>query len=188
MNWKLKCCYLEVATGPPMDFPISKLIRSYRLAWRGSSKAVTLSFNWHWSGSLTDRFQVCYANCWGFTSWFCALRFRKWMLACFILSNQFFFTLLMDLPISKLIRSYRLAWRGSNKVVTLSFNWHWSGSLTDRFQVCYANCWGFTSWFGALRFRKWMLACFILSNQFFFAFFINFQTFPLGVSVRLVLG
>jgi len=28
---KLKCCYLEVATEPPMDL-ISKLIRPYRLA------------------------------------------------------------------------------------------------------------------------------------------------------------
>ena len=34
----------------------------------------------------------------------------------------------MDLPIWKLIRPYRLAWRGSNKAVTLSLNWHWSGS------------------------------------------------------------
>ena len=64
MNWKLKCCYLEVATEPLMDLPISRLIRPYCLAWRGSNKAVTLSLNWHWSGSLTDRYQVCRANGW----------------------------------------------------------------------------------------------------------------------------
>jgi len=49
MNWKLKCCYLEVATEPAMDLPISKLIRPYRLAWYSSNKAVSLSLNWHWS-------------------------------------------------------------------------------------------------------------------------------------------
>jgi len=52
MNWKLKCCYLEVATEPPMDLRISKLIRPHRLAWRGSNKAVALSLNQHWSSSL----------------------------------------------------------------------------------------------------------------------------------------
>ena len=62
MNWKRKCYYLEMATEPPMDPPTSKLIRPYRLAWRGSNKAVTLSLNQHWSGSLTGTFQVCHAN------------------------------------------------------------------------------------------------------------------------------
>ena len=94
----------------------------------------------------------------------------------------------MDLPLSKLIRPYHLAWRGSNKVVTLLLNWHWSGSLTDKFQVYHVNGWGFASWLGALRFRKWMLARFNTWEQFFFTFFKTFQTFPLGVSVALVLG
>jgi len=31
-NLLLKRCYLEVATEPPMDLPISKRIRPYRLA------------------------------------------------------------------------------------------------------------------------------------------------------------
>jgi len=81
MNWKLKCCYLEVAMEPPMDLPISKLIRPYCLDWHSPNKAVTLSLNWHWSGSLTERFRVCHANAWGLASWLGALRFRKWMLA-----------------------------------------------------------------------------------------------------------
>jgi len=94
MNWKLKCCYLEVATEPPMDLPIWKLIWPYRLAWRSSNKAVTLSLNWCWSGNLTDRFQVYHANGWGFASWLGALRFLKWMPARFNSWHQFFFTFL----------------------------------------------------------------------------------------------
>ena len=104
MNWKLKCCYLEVATEPSMDLLISKLIRPYRLTWRSSNKAVTFSLNWHWSGSLTDRFQVCCANCWGFTSWLGALRFRKWMLAHFNLWDQFFFTFFKTFPLGVSVR------------------------------------------------------------------------------------
>jgi len=42
----------EVATKPPMDLPISKLIPPYCLAWRGSNKAVTLSFKRHRSSSI----------------------------------------------------------------------------------------------------------------------------------------
>jgi len=92
MNWKLKCCYLEVVTEPPMDLPISKLNWPYRLAWHGSNKAATLSLNWHWFGSLMDRFQVYHVDGWGFASWLGALRFRKWMLARFNSWDQFFFT------------------------------------------------------------------------------------------------
>ena len=94
MNWKLKCCCLKVATEPPMDLPISKLIRPYRLAWHSSNKAVTLSLNWRWSGSQTDRFQVCHANGWGFASQLGAFGFRKWMLARFNSWDQFFFSFL----------------------------------------------------------------------------------------------
>jgi len=83
---------LEVATEPPMDLPISKLIRPYRLAWRSSNKAVSLSLSWHWSGSPTDRLQVCHANGWGFASWLGTICFRKWMLARFNSWDQFFFT------------------------------------------------------------------------------------------------
>ena len=94
MNLKLKCCYLEVAMEPSMDLPISKFIRPYHLAWRSSNKAVTLSLNWHWSGSLTDRFQICHANGWVFASWLRTLCFHKWMLARFNSWDQFIFTFL----------------------------------------------------------------------------------------------
>jgi len=50
----------------------------------------------------------------------------------------------MDLPTSKLIRPCRLVWRCSNKAVSLSFDRHWSGSLTGRFQTCRAN--GLLQW------------------------------------------
>jgi len=42
----------------------------------------------------------------------------------------------MDLPISKLIWPYRLAWHCSNKAVTLSFDRRRSGNITGRFQWC----------------------------------------------------
>jgi len=41
----------EVATEPPMDLTISKLIRPYRLAWRGWNKVVGSSFDRCQSGS-----------------------------------------------------------------------------------------------------------------------------------------
>jgi len=46
---------------------------------------------------------------------------------------------LMDLPVSKLIRPSHLTWRGSNKAVSLSFNWHRSSSLSLRFQIYQIN-------------------------------------------------
>jgi len=66
-----------VATEPPMDLLVSKLIRPYRLAWSGSNKAVSLSFNWRRSDSLRDRFQVYHVNGWGFASQPDALRFHN---------------------------------------------------------------------------------------------------------------
>jgi len=56
----------------------------------------------------------------------------------------------MDLLVSKHIRPSHLAWRGSNEVVSLSFNRCPSSSLRDRFQV---NGSGFASRLGTLRFH-----------------------------------
>jgi len=47
---------------------------------------------------------------------------------------------------------------GSNKVVSLSLNWHQPGSLPARFQVYYANGCGFAYDLGALCFHK-VTAC-----------------------------
>jgi len=69
--------FLEVATEPLVDLPVSKLIRPSRLAWRGSNKVVSLSFNWHWIGSLRDRFQLYHVDDSGFTSQLGALRFHN---------------------------------------------------------------------------------------------------------------
>jgi len=49
----------------------------------------------------------------------------------------------MDLLISKLIPPYCLAWRVSNKAVSLSLKRHHSGSVTDTLEVCHANGCGF---------------------------------------------
>jgi len=54
--------YSEVATEPPMDLLISKLVSPYRLAWHSLNKAVSLSLQRCWPGSVTDTFQVCHAN------------------------------------------------------------------------------------------------------------------------------
>jgi len=63
---------VEVAAEPPMDLLVSKLIQPYRLAWRGSNKAVILSFNRRRSSSLPDRF-----NGWEFASRHGTLHFRN---------------------------------------------------------------------------------------------------------------
>jgi len=46
----------EVAKEPPMDLLVWKLIRPFRLAWHGSNKAVSLSFNQCRSVSLPVMF------------------------------------------------------------------------------------------------------------------------------------
>ena len=63
--------FWEVATEPPMDLLISKLIRPYHLAWRRLNKAVCLSLHWCRSTttSVTNRSPVCHANAgWEFVS------------------------------------------------------------------------------------------------------------------------
>ena len=72
-----RCWQKEVATEPPMDLLISKLIAPYHLAWRGSKKGVSLSLNYCHPSSITGKFQVCYANGCGFTSHLCALHFHN---------------------------------------------------------------------------------------------------------------
>jgi len=62
---------------PPMDLPVSKLIQPSRLAWHGSNKTVSLSFNQRRSSRLPVRFQVYQINGSGFTSQLDALRFRN---------------------------------------------------------------------------------------------------------------
>jgi len=67
----------EVATEPPMDLPVSKLIQPYRLAWRSSNKMVSSSFNRHRSGSQLDRFQVYHVHGLGLASGLGASCFRN---------------------------------------------------------------------------------------------------------------
>jgi len=59
-----------------------------------------------------------------------------------------------DLLISKLIQPHCPAWRGSNKVVSLSLKRCCSGSVEDAFQVCCANGFQFGSHLADLRFRS----------------------------------
>jgi len=54
MHFQAVHLHLEVATEPPMDVFVTKLIRPYCLAWRGSNKAVSLSVNRRRSDSLTQ--------------------------------------------------------------------------------------------------------------------------------------
>jgi len=80
--WYLHRCplsntQLEVVTDPPMDLPVSKLIQSYRLAWRSSNKKASLSFNRRWSGSLQVPSLQCHANGWGLASWLNTLHFHS---------------------------------------------------------------------------------------------------------------
>jgi len=60
--------FLEVATEPPMDLFISKLILPYRLTCCGSNIAVSLSLRRRQLISVTDTSQVCHVNGYGFTS------------------------------------------------------------------------------------------------------------------------
>jgi len=94
--------YSEVATEPPMDLLISKLVSPYRLAWHSLNKAVSLSLQRCWPGSVTDTFQVCHANGSGFVSHLDALCFCN--SDCLHVSihvdswDQFFFTFVKTFP------------------------------------------------------------------------------------------
>jgi len=81
-----------------MDLLVSKLIQPSCLTWCGSHKAVSLSFNRHWSASLRGRFQVYHVNGSGFTSWLSTLRFRDNCLHVSICgTTSFFFSKLYKL-------------------------------------------------------------------------------------------
>jgi len=83
----------------------------------------------------------------------------------------------MDLLISKPFQLSCLAWHGSNKAVSLSFNRHRSGRLLDNLQVNHANGSRFAFTLGTLHFCNDSLHI-----------SIHGTTFPLGVSVTLELG
>jgi len=80
-----------VATEPPVDLPVSKLIQPSHLTWCSSNKAVSLSFNRHRSGSLWDTFQVYHVNSSRFASWLGAKCFRNDCLHVSICGTSFSF-------------------------------------------------------------------------------------------------
>jgi len=68
--------WAKLATEPPMDFLISKLIPRCCLSWHGSNKAGSLPFKWRCPDSVADVFHVCCANgCSWFASYLGALHF-----------------------------------------------------------------------------------------------------------------